>query len=117
MSDSRTAANESTKVVRDTMKRGEAAAERSAQVGQEAFSMAVHNGSELNLKIIENARANMEAFFDFTEELATTKDPSALMELWKDHTQKQFEMFGKQAQELMLLGQQLAGNSVSLVPR
>ena len=117
MSDFRTAANESANMVRDSMKRGEAAVERSAQVGQEAFSMAVHNGSELNLKIIENARANMEAFFNFAEELATTKDPSALMEIWKDHTQKQFEMFGKQTQELMLLGQQLAGNSVSLVPR
>jgi hypothetical protein len=46
-------------------------------------------------KIIEIARANMEAFLDFTQELATTKDPSALMEFWKDRTQKQFEMFGK----------------------
>ena len=117
MSNFQTAANESANVIRDSMKRGEAAVERSAEVGQEAFSMAAENSSELSLKIIEIARANTEEFFDFTEKLATTKDPTALMELWKDHTQKQFQMFSKQSQELMMLGQQLAGKSVTLVPR
>src|SRR5271169_6766915 len=108
---------EGTDIVRDNMKGGEAAAERSVQVGQEALSMMADNSSQLNLKVIEIARTNMEAFFDFTQELATTKDPSALMGLWKDHTQRQFEMFSKQTQELIMLAQQLAGNSASIVPR
>jgi hypothetical protein len=72
---------------------------------------------EFSLKVIEISRANIDSFFDFALKVARTRDPSAMVELWTAHTQKQLETFGKQAQELTLLGQKLASKAADRIPR
>lgn len=101
-------------MARDTMKKGEAAAEQSARAAQQGFSLASESVREFNLKVIEIAQENMQAFFEFAQKAATAQEPSALMELFAEHSRKQMEMFSKQSQELTGLGQKLASKSTAL---
>jgi hypothetical protein len=79
--------------------------------------MASEGFRDLNVKMIEIARENTEAFFDFARKVATTKEPTALMELFSEHTKKQMEMFKKQGHDLTALGQQLSGKTMASVTR
>jgi phasin len=100
-------------MARDTMRKGEAAAEQSVHATQESFSLASDSVREFNLKVIEIAQENMQAFFEFAQKAATAREPSALMELFAEHSRKQMEMFSKQTQELTGLGQKLASKSAT----
>jgi hypothetical protein len=46
---------------------------------------------DFNVKMIDMAHANMEAFFGLARELTTAKSPSEVLELWTAHARKQFE--------------------------
>jgi hypothetical protein len=65
--------------------------------------------------MIEIARENTLAFFDFALKVATTREPNAMMEHFASHTQKQMEMFSNQSQELTALWQKLANKSAETV--
>jgi hypothetical protein len=76
--------------------------------------MALANAGRIRLEtftaalMLEIARENTAAFFDFAQKVATTREPNAMIELFTAHMQKQMEMFSKQSQELTALGQKLA---------
>ena len=57
-------------MVRDTVNRGQAVTEKTAQAAQESYSAPAHGLSEFNVKVIDLARANTEAFFEFAREVA-----------------------------------------------
>ena len=76
----------------------------------------IENIRDFNVKMIEMARANTEAVFEFARQLATAKTPSEIMELWTSHARKQFEMLSGQTQELTALGQKLTGESAGPSP-
>jgi len=103
-------AEKSAGVARDAMKKGEMTAEQSVQAAQESYATAVDGVRQFNLKIIEMLRTNTESFFEFAEQVASTKDPNAIVQLWTSRTQQQMEAFAKQGQELAALGQKLAGS-------
>lgn len=107
-------ADDATSIARDTMKKGEAATEQSLHAAQEGFAMASESAREFNLKMIEIARENTESFFDFAKKVATTREPTALMELFSAHTQNQIEMFTKQSHELTALGQKVASKNIPI---
>jgi hypothetical protein len=46
--------------------------------------------------MIEVARANFEAAFDFALQIATASSPSDISGLWTIHVRKQFEMLNEQ---------------------
>jgi hypothetical protein len=100
-------------MARDTMKKGEVAAEQSVHAAQQGFALASESVREFNLKVIEIAQQNMQAFFEFAQKAATAQEPSAVMELFAEHSRKQMEMFSKQSQELTGLGQKLASKSAA----
>ena len=104
-------------MVRDTVNRGQAATEKTAQAAQESYSAMAHDLREFNVKVIDLARANTEAFFEFAREAALAKEPAELMKLWPKHARKQLETFGKQSQELTSLGHRLASEGVEPVAR
>lgn len=85
-------------MARDTMRKGEVATEQSVHAAQQNFSLASESFREFNLKVIEIAQENMQAFFEFAQKAATAREPSALMELFTEHSRKQMEMFSKQSQ-------------------
>lgn len=98
-------------MTRDTVRKGQAGAEQSIHATQQSFSLASDSIREFNIKMIEIAQENMQAFFEFAQKAASTQEPSALMELFAEHSRKQMEMFNKQSKELTGLGQQLANKS------
>jgi hypothetical protein len=84
---------------------------------QEGFTSAVENVRGLNVTLIDLARANTDAAFDFAREVAEAKAPTDLVHAWTTHATKQFDMLNKQASELTTLGQQFASTSSEQVTR
>lgn len=102
-------ADKAVSAARDSWNKGQAATERTAQAGQEAFFLASADSvRDFNRKVMEMAKTNTNALFDFALEVAGTKEPSQIMELWSQHARKQFEILHKQSQELTSMGQKLA---------
>jgi hypothetical protein len=67
---------------------------------EEGITSAPGNVRDLNVRLIEMARANTDAAFDFAREVAEANAPSDLVEAWTTHATKQFDMLTKQASEL-----------------
>jgi phasin len=88
-----------------------AAAEEATDVLEETYSTASKGAAEYGLKLIEAARVNSNAAFDFAGALMTVKSPSDLLELSTAHARKQFETFTAQGKELTALAQKLAADS------
>ena len=72
---------------------------------------------DYNLKMIDMAWANTEGVFEFARQLATSKSPSEMVELWTSHARKQFEILSEQLSELTALGQKMASESVDPIAR
>jgi hypothetical protein len=77
-------------------------------------SVTVTNVGNFNIKMFDVAQANMEALFVFACQLATVKTPSDIIELWTEHTRKQFERLTEQSKELTVLGQKAAVEMVEM---
>jgi len=84
---------------------------------QEGFRSAVENVRDLNVRLIDMARANSDAAFGFARDLAAAKQPSDFIESWTTHATKQFDMLTKQASELTSLGQPFANVTAESVTR
>ncbi len=70
---------------------------------QEGITSALENVRDLNVRLIEMARVNTNAAFDFAREVAEAKAPPDLVEAWTTHATKQFDIMTKQAGELTTL--------------
>jgi len=101
---SRKFADKSAALANESLEKGKAAVEQS-------YSAAVENIRDFNVKMIDAARANVEAIFEFAHQIATAKSPSDFAGLWTAHARKQFEMLSEQSKELTALGQKMAGES------
>jgi phasin len=94
------------------------AADRSTRAADEAFNVveqfhakAGKGAKDLNLHFIAVARANMNAAFDFAQQLMSITSPSEFVELSTAHARKQFEMLNAQIKQLSALVQQSATDS------
>src|SRR6185437_4194337 len=93
---------------RDTYEKMKAAAEEATDVLETTYSTATRGASDYGLKMIEAARTNTNAAFDFAGELITAKTLSEVIELSSAHARKQFEAFAQQSKELGALAQKVA---------
>jgi phasin len=93
---------------KDTYEKMKAAAEEATDVLETTYSTASKGASDYGLKVIEAARTNTNAAFDFAGELLAAKTLSEVMELSSAHARKQFEAFTKQGKELGALAQKVA---------
>ena len=93
---------------KDTYEKMKAAAEEATDVLETTYSTASKGTSEYGLKVIEAARVNTNAAFDFVGELITAKSLSEVIELSSAHTRKQFEALTEQSKELGALVQKVA---------
>jgi hypothetical protein len=82
-------------------------------------SISVTFGSirDFNVKMLDMAHANMEAFFGLARQLATAKAPSDIAELWTAHCRKQFETLTEQTKQLSALGQKTPAESAEPIAR
>jgi phasin len=114
---SRKFVDNSAAVAKETLEKGKTAAEHSAGAVEQSYSVTAENIPAFSVKMIDVARANAEAGFDFARQLAAAKTPADIMELWTTHTRKQFEMLSDQTKELTALGQKMAGEGAELIAR
>jgi phasin len=84
------------------------AAEEATDLLEGTYATATKGASEYGLKVIETARVNTNATFDFVSELMNVKSFSDFIELSTAHTRKQFETLTAQSKELAALAQKVA---------
>ncbi len=97
---------------KDTYEKMKAAAEEATDVLETTYSTATKGASDYGLKMIEAARTNTNAAFDFYGELITAKTLSEVIELSSAHARKQFETLSEQTKELSALAQKVATETV-----
>jgi phasin len=93
---------------KDTYEKMKAAAEEATDVLETTYTTASKGASDYGLKMIETARTNTNAAFDFFGELIAAKSPSELIELSSTHMRKQFETLTEQSKEFGALAQKVA---------
>jgi len=93
---------------KDTYEKMKAAAEEATDVLETTYSTATKGASDYGLKVIEVARANTNAAFDFAGEVMAAKSLSEVVELTSAHARKQFEALTAQSKELGALAQKVA---------
>jgi phasin len=93
---------------KDTYEKMKAAAEEATDVLETTYSTATKGASDYGLKVIEAARVNTNAAFDFAGELMAAKTLSEIVELSSTHARKQFEALTQQTKELNALAQKVA---------
>ena len=82
---------------------------------EDTYAAAIKGASDYGLKVIEAARANTNAAFDFATQLMTVKSLSEMVELSTAHTRKQFEALTAQSKELAAIAQKVAADSAEPV--
>ena len=99
----------------DFEQQGKRFADKTAKAGHEAAAEAAKGADqagalmrEFNVTLIDMAKANTEAMFDFAHRIATAQ-PSDLPQVWAALGQKQLELMADQSRELTRLGQRIAG--------
>ena len=103
-------ADKSAAMANETFEKGKAAMEQSC-------SATVENIRDFNVKMIDAARANADAVFEFAHQIATAKSPTDFVELWTAHAKKQFAMLSEQTKEMTALGQKIASESAEPMTR
>ena len=90
-----------------TYEKTNAATTEAADLIKNSYSTAVKGMQDYNNKVIEFARANSNAAFDFLQKMSDVKSPTAFVELWTEHARKQVETLTEQSKQLAALGQKV----------
>jgi phasin len=101
-------AEKSISQAKDSYEKMKAAAEETTDMLEDTYATASKGFADYGLKLIEVARMNTNAFFDFTTELYGVKSLSEFVELSTAHARKQFDAMSAQTKELASLAQKVA---------
>jgi phasin len=93
---------------KDTYDKVKAATEEATDMMEASYTTATKGATDYGLKVIEVARTNSNAAFDFFGELMTARTISEVVELSSAHARKQFEILSGQGKELTALAQKVA---------
>ncbi len=93
---------------KDTYAKMKTAAEQATGMLEHTYANASKGAADYGLKMIEAARANSNAAFDFATELLSARTMAQMVEISTAHTRKQIESVTEQARELSALAQKLA---------
>jgi phasin len=96
---------------KDNWEKMKAATEEATDLLEDSYTTAAKGASDYGLKLIEVARVNTNAAFDFASELMTAKSFSEMVELSTAHARKQFDALSAQTKELTSLAQKVATES------
>ncbi len=92
---------------KDIYEKAKAVTEETTDVLKNIYATAAKGTTNYNLKIVEIARSNTNAAFDYANALLGVKSPSEFVELSAAHARKQLETLTDQTKELTALAQQL----------
>jgi phasin len=96
---------------RDTCAKALVASEEAGDLLKKTYATVARGTTDYNLKLIEIARTNARAAFDYAQELLGVKSPSEFIELSTAHLRKQFDSVAGQTQELCALAQKAASDA------
>ena len=98
---------------RDACTKAKVASEEAVDLLANVYATVTKGATEYNLKLIEIARANNRAAFDYVQELLGVKSPSELIELSTAHMRRQFDIVSAQNKELHALVQELTAEATA----
>jgi phasin len=101
-------AEKSISQAKDNYEKMKAAAEEATDVLEDTYATATRGATDYGLKVIEAARVNTNAAFDFASELINVKSFAEMVELSTAHMRKQFDTVSAQTRELANLVQRVA---------
>jgi phasin len=93
---------------KDAYERMKTTAEETTVMLEDTFTSTAKGSADYGLKVIEAARANANAAFDFVRDVIAAKSPSEFVELSTGHARKQFDALSSQSRELTALAQKVA---------
>jgi phasin len=96
---------------RDTYAKARVASEEAAALLENTYAIVAKGAADYNLKLIEIARTNTRAAFDYANELLGVKSPSEFIELSTAHMRNQFDIVSAQNKELCALAQEVANEA------
>ncbi len=100
-------AEKSVSQAKDTWEKMKAATEEATDVLETSYATASKGASDYGMKMIDLARINTNAAFDFATQLLAAKSVSEVVELSSSHARQQFETATAQAKELTALAQKV----------
>lgn len=101
-------AEKSISQAKDNYEKMKAAAEEATDLLEDTYATATKGATDYGLKVIEAARVNTNAAFDFASELINVKSFAEMVELSTAHMRKQFDTVSAQTRELANLVQKVA---------
>jgi phasin len=105
-------AEKSVTQAKDNWERMKAATEEATDLIEDSYATASRGAADYNLKLIEAARANTNATFDYAGQLLGVKSLSEAVELSTAHLRKTFDTLSTQGKELTALAQKVATDTV-----
>jgi len=100
-------ADKSTAQAKQAYAKMSAATAEASSVLKNAGATAAQGIKDSNAKVIEFARTNSNAAFDFANELLGVKSPSEFIQVSTEQARKQFEVLSAQTKELTALSQKV----------
>lgn len=97
---------------KDNWEKMKVATEEVTDVLETSYSTAAKGAADYGLALIDAARTNMNAAFDFASEVVAAKTLSEVMQVSTEHARKQFETATAQTKDLAALAQKVAADSV-----
>ena len=100
---------------KETYEKMKSVTDEATDVIEDTFATASKGASELGLKMIEAARQNTNAAFDFATQLMTVKSLSEAVEVSTAQARKQYEALAAQSKELAAIAQKVAADTAEPV--
>ena len=101
-------AEKSVTQAKDNWEKMKAATEEASDLIEDSYATATKGAADYGLKMIEAARSNTNAHFDFATQMMTVKSLAEAVELSTAHMRKQFDTLNAQTKELSALAQKVA---------
>jgi phasin len=108
-------AEKSVSQAKETYERMKSAAEEATDLLEDTYATATKGVSDYGLKVIEAARENTNAAFDFATQLMTVKSLSEIVELSTAHARRHFETVTAQSRDLLAIAQKAAADTAEPV--
>ncbi len=105
-------AEKSVSQAKDNWEKMKAVTEEATDMIETSYSTASKGAADYGLALIDAARANTNAAFDFCSQIVAAKSVSEMIELSTSHARKQFETVTAQSKDLTALAQKVATDAV-----
>ena len=108
-------AEKSVSQAKENYEKMKSAAEEATDLLEGTYATASRGAADYGIKMLEAARANTNAAFDFASEFITVRSLSEAVELSTAHARKQFEALSAQVKELAALAQKVTAETAEPV--